>query len=32
MVSFLAFMPVLVLLMTIQNHLSRGLTMGAVKG
>jgi multiple sugar transport system permease protein len=32
MVAFLAFMPVLVLLMTIQNHLSRGLTMGAVKG
>lgn len=32
MVSFLAFMPVLVLLMAIQNHLSRGLTMGAVKG
>jgi len=32
MVAFLAFMPVLVLLIAIQNHLSRGLTMGAVKG
>ena len=32
MVAFLAFVPVLALLIAIQNHLSRGLTMGAVKG
>ncbi|CAN5487718.1 carbohydrate ABC transporter permease [soil metagenome] len=32
MVAFLAFVPVLVLVILIQNHLSRGLTMGAVKG
>lgn len=32
MVSFLAFVPVLILVILIQNHLSRGLTMGAVKG
>ncbi len=32
MVSFLAFVPVLILVILIQNHLSRGLAMGAVKG
>ena len=32
LVSFLAFLPVLFLVITIQKHLSRGLTMGAVKG
>ena len=32
MVAFLAFVPVLVLVFAIQKHLSRGLTMGAVKG
>jgi multiple sugar transport system permease protein len=32
MVAFLAFFPVLILVITIQKHLSRGLTMGAVKG
>jgi multiple sugar transport system permease protein len=32
LVSFLAFFPVLLLVILIQNHLSRGLTMGAVKG
>ena len=32
LVSFLAFLPVFVLVITIQKHLSRGLTMGAVKG
>ncbi len=31
-VSFLAFLPVLLLVVLIQRHLSRGLTMGAVKG
>lgn len=31
-VGFLAFFPVLILVILIQNHLSRGLTMGAVKG
>ena len=32
LVSFIAFAPVLVLVIAIQKHLSRGLTMGAVKG
>lgn len=32
LVSFLAFAPILVLVILIQKHLSRGLTMGAVKG
>jgi multiple sugar transport system permease protein len=32
LVSFLAFLPVLILVILIQKHLSRGLTMGAVKG
>ncbi|MFB2553693.1 carbohydrate ABC transporter permease [Ensifer soli] len=32
LVSFLAFVPILVLVVLIQKHLSRGLTMGAVKG
>ena len=32
MVSFLAFLPILILVILIQKHLSRGLTMGAVKG
>ncbi len=32
LVGFLAFFPVLSLVILIQNHLSRGLTMGAVKG
>jgi multiple sugar transport system permease protein len=32
LVGFLAFIPVLVLVILIQDHLSRGLTMGAVKG
>jgi multiple sugar transport system permease protein len=32
LVAFLAFLPVLLLVILIQNHLSRGLTMGAVKG
>ena len=32
LVSFLAFMPILILVILIQKHLSRGLTMGAVKG
>lgn len=32
LVGFLAFIPALVLIILIQNHLSRGLTMGAVKG
>ncbi len=32
LVSFLAFFPILLLVISIQNHLSRGLTMGAVKG
>ena len=32
LVGFLAFFPVLLLIIMIQNNLSRGLTMGAVKG
>ena len=32
LVGFLAFIPALILVILIQNHLSRGLTMGAVKG
>jgi multiple sugar transport system permease protein len=32
LVSFMAFFPILLLVISIQNHLSRGLTMGAVKG
>jgi multiple sugar transport system permease protein len=32
LVSFIAFVPVLLLVIAIQNHLSRGLTLGAVKG
>ncbi|MCB1377337.1 MAG: carbohydrate ABC transporter permease [Alphaproteobacteria bacterium] len=32
LVGFLAFFPALLLIVLIQNHLSRGLTMGAVKG
>lgn len=32
LVAFLAFFPALLLIILIQNHLSRGLTMGAVKG
>ncbi len=32
LVGFLAFFPVLLLVILIQNHLSRGLTLGAVKG
>ena len=32
LVGFMAFFPVLFLVILIQNHLSRGLTMGAVKG
>lgn len=32
LVAFMAFFPVLLLVVAIQNHLSRGLTMGAVKG
>ena len=32
LVGFLAFVPVLILVILIQDHLSRGLTMGAVKG
>jgi multiple sugar transport system permease protein len=32
LVGFLAFFPALLLVILIQNHLSRGLTMGAVKG
>ena len=32
LVSFLAFFPIVLLVIAIQNHLSRGLTMGAVKG
>lgn len=31
LVSFIAFVPVFVLVIAIQRHLSRGLTMGAVK-
>ncbi len=32
MVAFLAFLPVFIVVVLIQKHLSRGLTMGAVKG
>lgn len=32
LVAFIAFVPVFVLVVVIQKHLSRGLTMGAVKG
>ena len=32
LVAFLAFLPIFVLVILIQKHLSRGLTMGAVKG
>jgi multiple sugar transport system permease protein len=32
LIGFLAFFPVLLLVILIQNHLSRGLTLGAVKG
>lgn len=32
LVSFLAFVPVFIVVVLIQKHLSRGLTMGAVKG
>jgi len=32
LVSFVAFAPILLLVILIQNHLPRGLTMGAVKG
>ncbi|AFL50482.1 multiple sugar transport system permease protein [Sinorhizobium fredii] len=32
LVSFIAFAPILILVILIQKHLSRGLTMGAVKG
>lgn len=32
LVAFIAFVPVLLLVIAIQKHLSRGLTMGAVKG
>ncbi len=32
LVAFLAFVPVFVVVVAIQKHLSRGLTMGAVKG
>ena len=32
MVAFLAFVPVFLVVVLIQKHLSRGLTMGAVKG
>jgi multiple sugar transport system permease protein len=32
LVSFMAFFPILLLVISIQSHLSRGLTMGAVKG
>lgn len=32
LVSFIAFVPILILVVLIQKHLSRGLTMGAVKG
>lgn len=31
-VAFLAFVPVFIVVLLIQRHLSRGLTMGAVKG
>ena len=32
LIAFMAFFPILALVISIQNHLSRGLTMGAVKG
>jgi multiple sugar transport system permease protein len=32
LVAFLAFVPGVLLAIAIQQHLSRGLTMGAVKG
>lgn len=32
LVAFLAFVPVFLVVLAIQRHLSRGLTMGAVKG
>ncbi|GIX13459.1 MAG: ABC transporter permease [Paracoccaceae bacterium] len=32
LVAFLAFLPVFLVVLLIQRHLSRGLTMGAVKG
>jgi multiple sugar transport system permease protein len=32
LVAFLAFIPVFLVVLAIQRHLSRGLTMGAVKG
>lgn len=32
LVAFLAFFPIFVVVVAIQKHLSRGLTMGAVKG
>lgn len=32
MVAFLAFIPVFIIILLIQRHLSRGLSMGAVKG
>ena len=32
LVAFLAFVPVFLIVVAIQRHLSRGLTMGAVKG
>ena len=32
LVAFLAFVPVFLVVIAIQKHLSRGLTMGAVKG
>lgn len=32
LVSFIAFAPIFILVIAIQRHLSRGLTMGAVKG
>ena len=32
LVAFLAFLPIFIVVVAIQKHLSRGLTMGAVKG
>ena len=32
LIAFMAFFPILLLVILIQNNLSRGLTMGAVKG
>ena len=32
LIAFMAFIPILALVISIQDHLSRGLTMGAVKG